>query len=169
MRWKAYRAECEAGVKITKPEAIPRIVASVNETIRELKEQIEILRHLRKHLEKTVTNPKGVRTDEWERENMFRLMPAEVPVRSDPCHAWRIEGLGRCRADAGILPGKTCGRRLGRGRRRGQAANDEALVDGERLLSAYRTLQGVKIWIITEAADDEGNRSSTRTFAPPEY
>ena len=55
-RWKAYRAECEAGVKITKPEAIPRIVASVDDTIRELKEQIEILRHLRKHLERTVGN-----------------------------------------------------------------------------------------------------------------
>ena len=49
------------GTKITKPEAIPRIVASVDDTIRDLKEQIEILRHLRKHLEKTVTIPKGVR------------------------------------------------------------------------------------------------------------
>ena len=39
---------------IKKPEAIPRIVASVNETISELKEQIEILAHLRKHLEQTV-------------------------------------------------------------------------------------------------------------------
>ena len=53
-RWRKYRAEVEAGVKIKKPEAIPRIVASVDDTIRELKEQIETLRHLRKHLEKTV-------------------------------------------------------------------------------------------------------------------
>lgn len=60
VRWKAYRAEVEAGVNITKPEAIPRIVASVDDTIRELKEQIETLRHLRKHLEKTVTNGEGV-------------------------------------------------------------------------------------------------------------
>ena len=52
--WKTYRAECEAGVKITKPEAIPRIVAGVDGTIGEIKERIEILRHLRKHLEKTV-------------------------------------------------------------------------------------------------------------------
>jgi hypothetical protein len=59
--WETYRAECEAGVKITKPEAIPRIVASVNETIGDLKEQIEILRHLRKHIERTVTSPNGVR------------------------------------------------------------------------------------------------------------
>jgi hypothetical protein len=50
-----YRAECEAGVKITKPKAIPRIVASVNDKLRGLKEEITILRHLRKHLEKTVT------------------------------------------------------------------------------------------------------------------
>ena len=53
--WATYRAECEAGVKITKPEAIPRIVAGVDGTIGELKERIAILRHLRKHLEKTVT------------------------------------------------------------------------------------------------------------------
>ena len=46
--------ECEAGVGIKKPEAIPRLVASVNETISELRERIEILDHLRRHLEKTV-------------------------------------------------------------------------------------------------------------------
>ncbi len=60
-RWKAYRAECEAGVKITKPEAIPGIVAGVDDTIRDLKERVEILRHLRKHLEKTIGNHEGVR------------------------------------------------------------------------------------------------------------
>ena len=42
VRWEEYRAGVEAGVKITKREAIPRIVASVNETISELKERIEI-------------------------------------------------------------------------------------------------------------------------------
>jgi hypothetical protein len=60
-RWETYRAECEAGVKITKPEAIPRIVASVNDTIGELKERIEIFRHLRMHLERTVGSPKNRR------------------------------------------------------------------------------------------------------------
>ena len=49
-----YRSEVEAGVGIKKPEAIPEIVARVNETIRELKDEIEILSHLRKHIEKTV-------------------------------------------------------------------------------------------------------------------
>ena len=41
-------------MNIKKPEAIPEIVARVNETIRELKDEIETLDHLRKHLEKTV-------------------------------------------------------------------------------------------------------------------
>jgi hypothetical protein len=43
-------------------------------------------------------------------------------------------------------------------------ANDEALVDGTRLLSAYRTLRNVRIWIITEA-----DRSSTCLLTPDEY
>lgn len=48
-------------------------------------------------------------------------------------------------------------------------ANDQALVDGSRLLSAYRTLKGVKIWIITEATDDEGRRASSTILKPEEY
>ena len=43
-------------------------------------------------------------------------------------------------------------------------ANDQALVDGSRILSAYRTLKGVKIWIITEA-----DRSSTCVLLPENY
>src|SRR4051812_27330184 len=39
--------------------------------------------------------------------------------------------------------------------------NDEALIDGSRLLSAYRTLRGIKLWVITESADDHGRRSVT--------
>jgi hypothetical protein len=47
--------------------------------------------------------------------------------------------------------------------------NDEALHDGSRLLSAYRTLKGVKLWVITEAADDQGRRSATTILLPEEY
>jgi hypothetical protein len=47
--------------------------------------------------------------------------------------------------------------------------NDQALVDGSRLLSAYRTLKGVKIWIITEAKDDDGHRAATTCLLPEEY
>jgi hypothetical protein len=42
--------------------------------------------------------------------------------------------------------------------------NDEALLHGDRLVSAYRTLKGVKLWIITEA-----DRSSTVLLLPEEY
>ena len=48
-------------------------------------------------------------------------------------------------------------------------ANEEALVSGERLLSAYKTLKGQRIWIITQAADDQGNRVVTSILRPDEY
>jgi hypothetical protein len=47
--------------------------------------------------------------------------------------------------------------------------NDQALVDGSRLLSAYKTLKGERLWVITEAADDEGNRAATTLLRPEEY
>jgi hypothetical protein len=43
------------------------------------------------------------------------------------------------------------------------------LVSGERLLSAYKTLKGVRMWIITEATDDDGIRNCTTTLLPEEY
>ena len=42
--------------------------------------------------------------------------------------------------------------------------NDEALVAGERILSAYRTLRNVRIWVITEA-----DRASTCILLPEDY
>lgn len=47
--------------------------------------------------------------------------------------------------------------------------NDQSLVDGSRILSAYKTRKGVKIWIITEAADDNGHRAATTALLPQEY
>ena len=43
-------------------------------------------------------------------------------------------------------------------------ANEESLVQGDRLLSSYRTRLGARIWIITEA-----DRSSTTLLLPEEY
>ena len=43
-------------------------------------------------------------------------------------------------------------------------ANDIAIAEGTRLLSAYRLDTGTKIWIITEA-----DRSSTCILLPEEY
>ena len=42
--------------------------------------------------------------------------------------------------------------------------NDEALTDGTRLLSAYKTKHNVKLWIITE-----WDRSATTVLLPEEY
>ena len=42
--------------------------------------------------------------------------------------------------------------------------NDEALANGDRILSAYKTLLGDAIWIITEA-----DRSTTTILLPDDY
>ncbi len=47
--------------------------------------------------------------------------------------------------------------------------NDEALHDGSRILSAYLLPTSVKIWIITEAADENGERVVTTALLPQEY
>ena len=47
--------------------------------------------------------------------------------------------------------------------------NELALEDGSRILSSYAIRTGEKIWIITEAADDNGHRSATTILLPDEY
>src|SRR5689334_3631019 len=42
--------------------------------------------------------------------------------------------------------------------------NDEAVEAGSRLLSAYRTAKGIKVWVVTEA-----DRSQTALLLPDEY
>lgn len=48
-------------------------------------------------------------------------------------------------------------------------SNDEAVKDGSRLLSAYVLKTGVKIWLVTEAEGDDGNRQATTGLLPDEY
>ena len=48
-------------------------------------------------------------------------------------------------------------------------ANEDALVDGSRLLSSYKTSTNVKLWVITEATDDNGQRAATTVLRPDEY
>lgn len=43
-------------------------------------------------------------------------------------------------------------------------ANDRAVADGDRILSAYLTENGVRFWVITEA-----DRSATTVLLPQEY
>ena len=47
--------------------------------------------------------------------------------------------------------------------------NDVALKNGGRILSSYTTLKGKKLWVITEAMDDEGRREATTILLPDEY
>ena len=47
--------------------------------------------------------------------------------------------------------------------------NDQSVVQGSRILSAYRTLKNRRIWVITEAKDDQGNRAATTILLPEEY
>ena len=48
-------------------------------------------------------------------------------------------------------------------------ANEDALKSGARLMSAYFLPDETKMWIITEAADDDGNRAATTLLLPDEY
>src|SRR4051812_10436417 len=48
-------------------------------------------------------------------------------------------------------------------------ANDRAVRDGSRILSAYLLNDGTKFWIITEAVDDDGQRESSCILLPSEY
>ena len=48
--------------------------------------------------------------------------------------------------------------------------NDLSIEDGSRILSAYMLADETKIWIITEATnDDQGNRAATTFLLPEEY
>ena len=48
-------------------------------------------------------------------------------------------------------------------------ANKQAVEDGSRILSSFQTAKYVKIWIITEAADDSGQRAATTLLLPEDY
>lgn len=48
-------------------------------------------------------------------------------------------------------------------------SNDEALTTGARLLSTYTLADDTRIWIITEATDEYGQREATTILLPDEY
>ena len=47
--------------------------------------------------------------------------------------------------------------------------NEMSLQNGWRILSSYMLSNGTKIWVITEAANDEAVRESTCFLLPSEY
>ena len=50
-----------------------------------------------------------------------------------------------------------------------QGLNEQALLTGDRLLSVYPIAEGVTVWVITEAADEDGQRPTTTILLPHEY
>ena len=48
-------------------------------------------------------------------------------------------------------------------------ANEQAIQSGGRILSSYKTSKGEKLWIITDASDDQGRRGATTILRPEEY
>ncbi len=47
--------------------------------------------------------------------------------------------------------------------------NDDAVIDGSRILSVYTTRNGERLWIITEASDDQGRCLCTTIHLDSEY
>ena len=50
-----------------------------------------------------------------------------------------------------------------------KSLNDAALINGSRILSAYQTGKGDKLWVITEAVNEVGLRYSTTILKPEDY
>lgn len=48
-------------------------------------------------------------------------------------------------------------------------ANDRAVENGDRILSAYFLSDETKLWVITEAVNDRGHRAATTLLLPEEY
>lgn len=106
----------------------------------------------------------------------------------DPAHVQRLRevgqplfGLGSVYgtplvlahlAKCGYLPNAILGRHVhgdyGDLDEEDRNANDQALVHGSRILSAYR-IEGEKVYVITEAADDTGVRCATTLLFASEY
>ena len=50
-----------------------------------------------------------------------------------------------------------------------RSLNDAAVIDGSRILSAYTTRKGERLWVITEASDDHGHRLCTTILLASQY
>lgn len=76
-------------------------------------------------------------------------------------------------ADAEQTPGAFLVRHLsgdwGEMSREDARSNNRSTYDGSRVFSAYKLSSGVKIWIITEAENDDGYKASTCILLPSEY
>ncbi len=50
-----------------------------------------------------------------------------------------------------------------------KSLNDAALINGSRILSAYETRKGERLWVITEATNEVGLRYCTTILKPEDY
>lgn len=79
-----------------------------------------------------------------------------------------LEHLAKC----GYMPNALLGRHVhgdyGELDEEDRNDNDQAVVHGSRILSAYR-IEGEKVYVITEAADDAGVRRATTLLFASEY
>ena len=94
-----------------------------------------------------------------------KFSPGQVVVATPGA----IEALAESGQDAEFFLEKHLSGDWGEVNAEDRRANDQALLDGGRLLSSYRTLKGVVIWGLTEAEGDDGKRASTCLTLPSEY
>jgi hypothetical protein len=47
--------------------------------------------------------------------------------------------------------------------------NEQAIINGDRILSAYILPNNLKVWVISEAKGDDGKRASTCLLLPENY
>lgn len=96
-----------------------------------------------------------------------------MSIKFDPGQIVATPGALEAMSAAGQQPGEFLARHLrgdwGPVNDEDKALNDSALIDGSRILSSYVTKTGVRLWIITEAADDDGRRASSCLLLPEEY
>lgn len=100
-------------------------------------------------------------------------MPESVKHKFDLGVFTATPGALKAIREAGQTPGELLGRHAagdwGEVDADDRRLNDEALLDGSRILSAYTLRTGVRIWAITEAAGDDGKRAATTLLLPDEY
>src|SRR5262245_22159819 len=77
-----------------------------------------------------------------------------------------LDAVGQCHQNLLVFLGRHSACDWGEVCEGDHQLNEQALQDGSRLLSAYTTKSGTKLWIITEAADDTGERATTTILLP---
>jgi hypothetical protein len=109
------------------------------------------------------------------RDLIDHILPASRPMKPKffPVKSFATPAALAALADSGQSPAFFLNKHIqgdwGEACDEDKSLNDAALVDGSRLLSAYRTLKGVKLRIITEAVGEDGKRAATTVLLPERY